>query len=336
MGISGASFQTANLSERLSDLRHGIKGMSLNGLYFKNGNGTPVMLASANPDLTDMLPKGLDERWGFFVKGNAVYGDQKDTPERTGYDFTNMGITMGSDYHFTKNFILGLMLGLNASRANVDSIGSKVKMDGYTFGAYGTWYKSSFYIDSSISYGLTKYDNTRRIVFPGLDRTANSSPHGSQFTTYAGAGYDLRKNNWILTPKLSLQYIKLNIDSYTESNAGALNLDVDKQNTESLQGNIGASVSYVWQTDKAVIMPNIRASYGYEFSRNTQYVVSRLVQGSSPFSIETIPPDRNFMTLGAGITALTSRDMSVYINYDVQIGDRYVAHGVNAGVRVGF
>ncbi|MDI9560390.1 MAG: autotransporter domain-containing protein, partial [Pseudomonadota bacterium] len=95
-------------------------------------------------------------------------------------------------------------------------------------------------------------------------------------------------------------------------------------------------VSYVWQTDKAVIMPNIRASYGYEFSRNTQYVVSRLVQGSSPFSIETIPPDRNFMTLGAGITALTSRDMSVYINYDVQIGDRYVAHGVNAGVRVGF
>jgi fibronectin-binding autotransporter adhesin len=337
MGISGAAFQTGNLSERLSDLRRGIRGMSLNGLYFKNGNGTPVMLASVNPDLTGMLPTGVDERWGFFVKGNAVYGDQKDRPDATGYDFTNMGITMGSDYHFTGNFIAGLMLGLNTSRANVDNAGSKVKMDGYTLGTYGTYYKNNFYIDGSLSYGLADYDNTRRIVFPGLDRTATSSPDGSQFTAYGGTGYDFRKNNWIITPNMSLQYIKLNINSYTESGAGALNLDVDKQNTESLQGNIGARASYACRTDKAVIMPNIRASYGYEFSRNSRNVTSRLAQGSSPFNIETISPDRNFVTLGAGITAFTVRDMSIYINYDAQIGEsRYVAHSVNAGLRVGF
>jgi len=337
MGISGAGFQAGNLSERLSDLRHGIRGISLNGLYFKNGNGMPVMLASINPDLAGMLPSRVDKRWGFFIKGNAGYGDQKDTPGRTGYDFTSAGITVGSDYRFTKNLIAGLMLGLNTSRANVDNIGSKVKMDCYNLGAYGTWYKKNFYVDGSISYGLAGYDNTRRIVFPGLDRTATASPGGSQLAAFAGTGYDLRTNNWIITPNMSLQYTQLNIDSYTESGAGALNLDVDKQSTESLQGNIGARASYAWQANAALIMPHIRASYGYELLRDSQNITSHLAQGSSPFSIQTAPPDRSFLSLGAGITAFTVRNMSVYISYDVQIGEaRYEAHSVNAGFRVRF
>ncbi len=337
MGISGANFQTGNLSERLSDLRHGIRGISLNGLYFKNGDGMPVMLAGINPDLAGMLPSRVNERWGFFIKGNAGYGDQKDTPGRTGYDFTSAGITVGSDYRFTKNLIAGLMLGMNTSRAKVDAMGSKVKMDGYNLGAYGTWYKKNFYIDGSVSYGLADYDNTRRIVFPGLDRTATSSPDGSQLTVFAGTGYDLRKNNWIITPNMFLQYTQLNINSYTESGAGALNLDADKQSTESLQGNIGARASYAWQTNTALIMPHVRASYGYEFLRDSQNITSRLAQGSSPFSVQTLSPDRSFLSLGAGITAFTVRNMSAHISYDVQIGEaKYEAHSVNAGFRVRF
>jgi len=278
MGVSSASFQTGNLSEHLSDLRQGIRGLSFTGLYYRNtdfianGKEAPVLLASAGSDLTGMLPSGINERWGFFVKGNAVSGDQKDTSDRTGYDFTSAGVTVGSDYRFTGNFIAGLMLGINTVRANVDSMGSKVKMDGYTLGTYGTYYNKNFYVDGSISYGLIDYDNIRRIVFPGLDRTATSSPDGNQITAYGGTGYDIRKNNWIITPNVSLQYARLNTDSYTEKGAGAINLDVDGQNTESLQGNIGARLSYTWKTDKAAIIPGIRASYGYEFLRDSQNV----------------------------------------------------------------
>ncbi len=337
MGISGASFQTGNLSERLSDLRHGIGGASLRGLYFKNWNGPPIMLADINPNPVNMLPSRGNERWGFFARGNAAYGDQKDRPDSTGYDFTGMGIIVGADYRFTGNFIAGLMVGLNNSRANVDNSGSKVKMDSYSLGAYGTYYKKNFYVDGSMSYGFANYDDTRRIVFPGLDRTASASPNGNQLTLYGGTGYDIRRNSWIITPNISFQYTKLGIDSYTESGAGALNLDVDKQNTESLLGNTGVRASYIWKTDKILLVPGIRASWGHEFSRDSQNVSSRLVQGSSPFSIQTASPDRNFLSLGTGITVFTVRGMSVYLNYDAQIGEnKYVAHNMNAGVRIGF
>lgn len=337
MGISASTFQTGNISERLSDLRQGIKGMSLSGLYFRDSIGKPIMLASINPELTGMLPRGSDERLGLFVKGNASYGNQKDRPDDTGYDFTNMGVTMGSDFRFTKNIIAGLMLGLNTSRANVDNSGSKVKMDGYTFGTYGSYFNKNFYIDGSISYGIANYNNTRRIVFPGIDRTATSSPNGNQFNAYGAIGYDIHKNNWIITPNVSLQYISLNTDSCTEKNAGALNLDVDKQNTESLQGNMGARLSYTLKKDDTIIIPSIRASYGYEFLRDSQNITSRLAQGSSPFSVQTVSPDRNSLNLGAGISVFKASSMSLYLTYDTQIGEsRYIAHSVNAGLRVGF
>jgi uncharacterized protein with beta-barrel porin domain len=75
-------------------------------------------------------------------------------------------MTAGLDYRFIKNFIAGIAFGYNNSRANTDSAGSKVKMDGYTFGTYGTYYNGDFYLDGSVSYGISDYDNTRRIVFP--------------------------------------------------------------------------------------------------------------------------------------------------------------------------
>ena len=343
MGINVSSFQSGNISERLSDLRSGIQGISLAGFSFKSGSftkstrETPIMLASAGFDPAGMLPSGMNERWGIFIKGNALYGDQKDTSDHTGYDFTGAGVTIGSDYRFTKSLIAGMMLGFNTSRANVDNRGSKVKMDGYTFGTYATYYKKGFFIDGQLSYSISDYDNTRRIVFPGLDRTATSSPKGSQVTIYSLAGYDIKRNRWTLTPNASLQYVRLAVDSYTEAGAGALNLEVDRQNLESLQGSMGAKLSYTWHTGNTFIMPHIRASYGYEFKGGSQNVTSRLAQGSSPFSIETISPDRSFLNLGCGITILARNNTSLYAGYNAQIGEgTYIAHSVNLGLRVGF
>lgn len=343
MGISATSFQAGNISGRLSDLRQGVQGISFSGLNIRNRDFTgkrverPILLASTAPHTTGMIPSGIDERFGFFVRGNVVLGDQGDTSEQTGYDSTNMGITMGSDYRFTRNFIAGLMVGLNTSRANTDNLGSKVKMEGYTFGTYGTYYKKGFFVDGQLSYGHASYDNTRRIIFPGVDRTATSSPNGRQFTAYGGAGYEFPVNRWTFTPSMSMQYIKLNVDSYTESGAGALNLDVDRQDMESLQASIGLNVSYALEACKKLFLPNIRASYRYEFIRDSTNITSRLAQGSSPFSIETISPNRNVVAIGTGITMVTGDNVSFSINYDAQFGDnKFTAYSINAGLRKTF
>ena len=336
MGIAAATFQSGNIADRLSDLRYGVQGISLSGLSLRQGI-KPVLLANAGSNLTGIIPPGMNDRWGLFIKGDAVMGNQKDTADYLGYNFTTAGITMGSDYRFTKNFVAGVMVGVSNSQGNIDNNGSKVKIDNYSLGAYGTYYQKEFFIDGQVSYGLSNYDNTRRIIFPGLDRTALSRPSGNQLNAYGGIGHDFRIKQWMITPVASLQYIKLGIDGYTERRAGAVNLDMDKQQIESLQGNIGAKLSYAWQTDKALVMPNVRASYGYEFSRDSQSVTGQLAQGSSSFSIETASPNRNFISLGAGISVITKNALTLYVSYGAQIGDsNYVGQNINAGARVEF
>ncbi|NLT23889.1 MAG: autotransporter outer membrane beta-barrel domain-containing protein, partial [Syntrophorhabdus sp.] len=124
---------------------------------------------------------------------------------------------------------------------------------------------------------------------------------------------------------------------YTESGAGALNLNVDRQDTESLQGYIGGRLYYTWNTGKSSVMPTIHASYGHEFLRGGQSITSRLAQGSSPFSIETQSPDRNFFLCGAGVSMFLMNGASFHLRYNAQITtDKYVAHGIKGIARLSF
>jgi outer membrane autotransporter protein len=343
MGVSSAAFQAANVAGRLSDIRRGAwgtnpgSGFIRNSGFIREGRDTPILIASAGSDLTGMLPVREEERWGIFAKGNAVTGDQRDTPDQMGYSFTSAGLTVGLDYRLTPNLAAGLLFGYTGSRAEVDDNGSRTKMDGYTFGAYGTWYRGRFYVDGQASCGWADYRNTRRIVFPGLDRTASSNPGGSQLTLYGGTGYEIPAGRWTVVPNLSFQYIDLGIDSYTESGAGALDLNVDGQREQSLQGNFGGKLYYTWETPKSVIMPGISLAWGYEFMRGSRDITSRLAQGSSPFSIETVSPDRNFLLAGAGVSMITRSGMSFHIGYDIQVGEnKYAVQSINGVVRLSF
>lgn len=343
MGVSSAVFQAANVAGRLSDIRRGAwgtnpgSGFIRNSGFIREGRDRPILIASAASDLTGMLPARVEERWGIFAKGNAISGDQRDTPDQMGYSFTSAGLTVGMDYRLTPNLAAGLLFGYTGSRAEVDNNGSRTTMDGYTFGAYGTWYAGRFYVDGQASYGWADYRNTRRIVFSGLDRTASSSPGGSQLTLYGGTGCEIPAGRWTVVPNLSLQYIDLGIDGYTESGAGALDLDVDGQRTRSLQGNFGGKLYYTWETPKSVVMPGISLAWGYEFMRGSRDITSRLAQGSSPFSIETVSPDRNFLLAGAGVSVITRGGASFHIGYDVQIGEsRYAVQSINGVMRVAF
>jgi outer membrane autotransporter protein len=346
MGITGAQFQSSRIADRLGELRQGDRGLSLYGLHLVNGEISapgrtrPVLLASNASSLIGMIPtipEVVGERWGVFVKGDAILGEQRGTNEQAGYDFTTTGVTVGVDYRFTERFIAGVMTGLHGAKATLNDAGSKVKLEANSLGLYATYFHSGFYFDGLAHYGLNRYDNTRRIVFPGLDRTATSSPNGSQATLHGGAGYEFRMGRWTMGPTFSLQYVRAEMDGYTESGANALNLMVDKQTTESVRSNIGGRVSCAYDTAWARFAPGLWASYAHEFGNGGKTVNAALAQGSDPFGVEPASPARNFVLLGADLSATFPGGVQVYLGYTAQFGsDRYQAHGISGGVLIPF
>ncbi|MDD3249777.1 MAG: autotransporter outer membrane beta-barrel domain-containing protein [Smithellaceae bacterium] len=192
-----------------------------------------------------MISREADPRWGVFAKGSLILGDQKNTADQKGYAFKNGGFTLGMDYRIAPRFVAGAMFGYNDSRSSVNDAGSKIAMEGYAASLYGSVFGDALYGDFQLSYGWNRYDNTRRIVFPGLDRTAASSPSRNQLSAYGGTGYDFRKGSWTLEPTLSLQYISLQVGEYTETGAGGIGLfglrtGAGKQLHRSRRGNFSA------------------------------------------------------------------------------------------------
>ncbi|MCX5827578.1 MAG: autotransporter domain-containing protein [Deltaproteobacteria bacterium] len=337
-----ASFQTGNVASRLGDLRAGVQGFSFQGLenlefLAASSSRQPFLLASNSDDLQGMIPVEPDPRWGFFVKGNLVQGDQKDTVEQRGYDFKNGGLTLGTDYRFSERFVGGVLFGMNAAKSWINDAGSTVKLDGYTLGIYGTYFREAFYIDGQAGYGWNSFDNSRRIVFTGIDRTATAKPSGGQTTAYGGTGYDYQFGPWTIGPALTFQYLSMGVNGYTEAGANSLNLQVDRQTTESYQGGAGVKGAWNWTKDKLKVAPRLWAFYRHEFGNVNPSTIAALAQGSSAFTIESVAPERNFFNVGTGVNVHWSDNVLAYLNYDAQLGQsNYSAQSVTLGLRVQF
>ncbi|HPC84945.1 MAG TPA: autotransporter domain-containing protein, partial [Smithellaceae bacterium] len=343
MSSRAAVFQAGNAAGRLEELRSGAQGFSFTGLdvidrefYHHNGR-RPILLAASGDDLRGMITREADPRWGVFAKGSLILGDQKNKTDQKGYDFKNGGFTLGMDYRIAPRVVAGTMFGYNDSRSSVNDAGSKVAMEGFAVSLYGSVFGDALYGDFQLSYGWNRYDNIRRIVFPGLDRTAASSPSGSQLSAYGGTGYDFKRGNWTLGPTLSLQYIRLQVGEYTETGAGALNLHVDQNSVKSILGSAGGHVSWRWEEDGLKLLPRFWAAWRHEFADTDQTALATLAQTGSAFSVSVPGLESNYIAAGAGIS-MQWKDYAVFfLNYDVQFGQKdFWAQGVNAGVRIPF
>lgn len=346
ISMSGARVQSGNIAGRLQDVRSGARGVSLRGLSLVidedrefNLHGKPMVLAFNG----DTLPAGFrmgqaSEKWGFFATGSGTTGNIRDDSSRTDSSFRNAGLTLGGDYRFSEHLAAGVMAGYNRLWSDLDSIGSRAVIQNTMLGVYGTYYRKGFYLEGQASHGWNNTDKDRRIVFPGIDRTAASDQKGRIWNLSAGAGYDYTLDHWIFTPKASLDYVQLSTEDYTESGAGALDLQVDGGSSTLLLGQIGGSIAYRWQMDGATLLPRIWAMYGRELVRDDLFgTTARLAMGSASFTTYSIPPDRDFLSLGAGVSASIARGMLLYFNVGCQVGQsNYDAFHLNAGIRVPF
>lgn len=338
LAFNGASLQAGVVNGRLSDLRAGASGVNLQALSLTieqdeglNRHGRPIVLAFNGEGLpaAEVFKTAFSRDWGFFIRGNGTFGDLKTTSTNR---FRNYGLTVGGDYRVSKTFVAGLMGGYTRGRSDLDDAGSTAKTAAYSLGVYGTYYNGGFYVDGQVQCGWNAVDKERRIVFPGIDRTAVSDQKGRLLTMAGDLGYDIPVRHWILTPMLSVEYIRLATEDYTESGAGALNLTVAGQSTKLLQGHAGGSVAYVWKVGEATLTPRVWALYGHEFDADeTAGVTARLAMGSASFTTAVASPDRDFVTVGGQAVLTLPQDRSLYVNVSGQMG-RSDSSALNVGL----
>ncbi len=275
-------------------------------------------------------PTTSDKRLGTFLNGDVNFGDKHSHNTEPGYNFTTSGVTAGVDYRITDNLALGIALGLTGNETNLSGNRGKIDTNGYAVSLYSNYAQNNFYANGAVSYGGNDFDIKRQITFD--NRTATASTSGDQFSVNMNGGYIAKSGNVSYGPTLGMRYDRVNIDGYTEKNAGSLNMKVNNQEAESFVLNVGAEASVALNTGIGTVIPNVRASYEHQFANNSREITTELVtQPGIPMRTRTGDPDRDYIKLGAGAQLVFSQNLSGAIDYETIIRRNDISDNVIKG-----
>lgn len=273
---------------------------------------------------------------GVWAQGFGSYLHQGATGTINGYTADVRGISFGYDRHLFQNMIAGFSGGFARNNVTTNDVNTRTDADSYQGSLYGSLAKDTWYLDAILSFAYNRYDASRHIVFAGIDRTAKSNYGGYQYSGYFEGGYTFKTSGLLLTPLVSLQAMRLNLDDYTETEAGALNLKIDRQRYNLFQTGLGAKVACPVIKKSLRITPELHAKWLYDFAGDAQQATSTFTGGGASFVTTGFEPPRSSGNIGAKLTIMTQSNWSVSLNYDFEMKQDFYSHNGWVNLRYEF
>ncbi len=138
----------------------------------------------------------------------------------------------------------------------------------------------------------------------------------------------------VVTPIVSVGYSHLGIDSFTETGADSLNLNVSSESIDSAQTGVGAKVTAPFTSGGMKVVPQAFATWQHEFSNGKRDIGASLAQGGGMFGWETEGAKGNFANVGGDVTMFVNKNVSVHLDYNAEVGGAAsTTHIFNAGLR---
>jgi autotransporter-associated beta strand protein len=373
LAFDNYAFEVQSLDEHLARARRGRGGVDSSGFVVMDANldlrmshvksrlqawsppPESILLADSSPAIyrensmsdspgnspTQVVSEVPVKPWNFFVDGGAQFGDLEDNADADDSSFITGRARVGLDYLIAENLRLGALMAFSHSAVDLDGEGSEAEVQGYTPGIYmGYGGKQGFYANMLLTYTRNEYETERRIVIPGVDRTADGTTSGNQYGGNIDAGYEFRRGGWLFGPNVGLSYVNLNIDRFTETGAGVASLNVHDQSVDSLRSRLGGTVSYQAKVGSVGLTPHMSAFWQHEFLNESDNIAASFVglpAATGNFAIETRGGDRDTALLSVGLDADLNETVTLFINYgSVLGGDTFFGQSATGGVRLNF
>ena len=328
MAFNAANAQYNDLVQQMFGLRVAGTGFSMSGfaentamIQEGQGDGDKGVLDSKK----DILRPGADNHWGMFVDGNGIFAQANSGNMLQKYNAQSGGLIAGLTYTWSPAVTTGIYAGYEGTYAKFGYpySGSTVIDNAVRFGLLGTFGDPSgkgFYGDALVGGSYNNYNVTRSITFPGINRTANSSPGAGELDSLLAAGYNWRKGNWAFGPVSSLQYTYFGANSFNETGAQSLDYQGLNWNTASMIYNLGANCAYSWQaTRNLMVVPQINLAWQHEFLQNP-YAINGNLSGA-PVSNTSSSPLRDTLYTGVGVTLEYKKNWNTAFFYNAAAGN---------------
>ncbi len=253
-----------------------------------------------------------------------------------GLSYNAGGIAAGIDHRFNAELLAGLAFGYTHSTLNTNGISGNGTIDSFSAETYSSYSPGSWYIDGMLGYGRSQGTLSRTIIFSDLARNASGNSNANQFQSSVEAGrhFTLGERT-VVTPLLAMQGIVISQDSFNESGAGAINLQMRSHTTASARSVLGTELSHGLPIGLASpLLLTLRAGWGHDFAEVTRNSTASF-EGlpSAIFTVQGAKAPRDQGLVGAG-ASFTLKSVNFFLRYDGALASGSSMHTGTAGLRI--
>lgn len=317
-----ARSKTARVQRAMAQLRTG-------GAASLSINNTVLPLGGAAGD-------ALGSPWTLLSAIQFEDFERDQTGNQAGYDSNAKGLMLGIGYRQSNSLNLGAVLDWTAYDLDYLRDGGDLESDLLNVTGFLAWYSGNFGLDLQLGYTQGDSDAQRRFTFPVV-AYADSRYDSSQRDLSGQLDWTWQSGAWTLQPFLRLDYLRSEIDGYTETGDSLWLTAVEKQAHEQINTSAGLDTRYTLTYTWGVMVPNLKLSLVNQANLQNSPVAFQLVQandfGFGGFELRTDSPDSLFYQWDLSTAFVMAGGWSSFLGVQVLSGYDYVsAYQVSGGV----
>ncbi len=273
-----------------------------------------------------------ERRGGLWMEGYGYFSKQKSQQAVAGYNLNIGGAFIGWDAPIGEFTRAGGGVGYAHGNIRSNENTSRTELDSYQVSVYVGHQRGPWFINAALSVAANDYSGARDIIFPGVSRVATHRYEGQSYTSIATTGWNLRSGDFTATPLASLQYSRVDLNSYRETGAGDIDLRIGSRSYDFLESMLGLKLSKNVHYNGGVWVPEVHAKWLHELKNpGLSQVATFDVAGSQSFVVPGPTVSDNTLNLGAGLTLAScqcgSHAWSFSAGYDYyRAGSGSIAH----------
>ena len=309
---------------------------SLSALQFAVSNTDGAIGAVGNR--LDVVRGGRTGAGGAWLQEFGAYVDRESTASDPGFRGEGFGVALGVDRPFGPFYAVGLSVVGSASEIEQPvGLDDPLSVSSAQIGAYAAANLGDLLFDAYVGAGADFFESQRRVFVGDLSRESMGDWKGHHATAAMRLAYDVQRGRFFARPAVSVDYLRLDEESFSEFGGGAgIDLRVDERSSELFSSTASLTLGAQFgSVERSWWSPRMRLGYRYENLGSGPYTTARFVSGGDPFVLraDDLPEAGGVFgfTFAAG-----SRYSSFALDYDADVRDGFVRHGARVGFRFVF